>query len=103
MVSRSVALLRLYLGFSVLALMFDITYMERFWPQLEAWLAFMQGSARGLVSTPEESMRCTIQCLRDTPVWYSNALKDRWLHCDAARAHRVLSEPWVLVRTLTCL
>ena len=24
----------LYLGFSVLTLMFDITYMERFWPQL---------------------------------------------------------------------
>ena len=77
--------------------MFDKTYMERFWPQLEAWLAFMQASARGLVSTPEDRLRCTIQCLQDTPVWYSNALKDRWLHCGAERAYRVLSEPWVLV------
>jgi len=87
----------LYLGCSVLALMFDKTYMERFWPQLEAWLAFMRASKRGLVSTPEEQLRCVIECLGDTPIWFANALKDRWLHCDAARAHRVLSEPWVEV------
>ena len=88
---------RLYLGLSVLALMFDKTYMERFWPQLEAWLAFMRASESGLVSTPEKMLRCTVECLLDTPVWFSNALKDRWLHCNAARAHTVLSEPWVLV------
>ena len=77
--------------------MFDKTYMERFWPQLEAWLACMRASESGLVSTPEDELRCTVECLRDTPVWFAHSLKDRWLHCDAARAHRFLSEPFVQV------
>jgi len=81
----------------VLVLMFDRTYMERFWPQLEAWLACMRGSSKGMLSTPEEQLRCTVTCLRETPVWFAHALKDRWLHCDANRAHRTLSEPWVAV------
>ena len=73
------------------------SYMERFWPQLEAWLAFMRASPTGLVSTPEEELRCTIECLRDTPVWYRNSLKDRWLRRNAAAAHRELSQDWVRV------
>lgn len=87
----------LYLGGSVLVLMFDETYMMRFWPQLEAWLSFMKGVQTGLVSTPEDELRCTIQCLGDAPPWYANSLKDRWLHCNATKAHRILSEPWVRV------
>ena len=67
------------LGSAVLVLMFDATYMERFWPQLEAWLAFMHASEGGLVSTPEEQLRCTVGCLRDAPEWHAQALKDRWL------------------------
>ena len=87
----------LYLGASVLVVMFDKTYMERFWPQFEAWLAFMRGDKKGLLSTPEEKLRCTVVCLRETPVWYASALKDRWLHCDSTKAHRLLAEPWVAV------
>ena len=87
----------LYLGCSVICVMFDETYMQRFWPQFEAWLTFMQASESGLVSTPEENLRCSIECLGDTPVWYANALKDRWLHRDAAGAHHLLSKPWVEV------
>ena len=71
--------------------------MERFWPQLEAWLAFMRASPTGLVSTPEDALRCTIECLRDTPVWYRNALKDRWLRRNSASAHSELSQDWVQV------
>ena len=73
------------------------SYMERFWPQLEAWLAFMRASPTGLVSTPEDALRCTIECLRDTPVWYRNALKDRWLRRNSASAHSELSQDWVQV------
>jgi hypothetical protein len=87
----------LYLACSVLILMLDQTYMERFWPQFEAWLAFMQGSQSGLASTPEGQLRCTIRCLLGTPVWYANSLKDRWLNRNAAWAHRTLSEKWVSV------
>ena len=51
----------LYLGTSVLILMFDRTYMERFWPLLEAWLSCMKGSERGLVSADDDALRCTIR------------------------------------------
>ena len=69
----------LYLGCSVLALMFDTTYMERFWPQLEAWLAFMQASESGLVSTPAEELLCLAPPLAPRPA------RRRWLaHADGS-------------------
>jgi len=87
----------LYLGTSVLVIMFDRTYMERFWPQFEAWLSFMSGDETGIVSTPNGQLRCSIECLGDTPVWYKNALTDRWSKRSTAAAHKELSESWVQV------
>ena len=87
----------LYLGTSVLILMFDRTYMERFWPLLEAWLSCMKGSERGLVSADDEALRCTIQCIDGLSESNAFDLKNRYRGCDANAVHRMLSANWVTV------
>ena len=87
----------LYLGTSVLILMFDRTYMERFWPLLEAWLSCMKGSERGLVSADDEALRCTIQCIDGLSESNAFDLKNRYRGCDATAVHRMLSANWVTV------
>ena len=87
----------LYLGTSVLVLMFDRTYMERFWPLLEAWLSCMKGSERGLVSADDEALRCTIQCIDGLSESNAFDLKNRYRGCDANAVHRMLSANWVTV------
>lgn len=82
----------------MLILMFDQTYMERFWPQLESWLACSSGSLNeGLTPTPPQKLRCAIDCLRGTPEWYSHALVNRWGSSNSHRATETLMQPWVRV------
>ena len=87
----------LYLGCKVLVCMYDQSYMRRFWPQLEAWLSFRQGSHAGLVDTPAEELRCKIICVRNEADMFATDLMKRWHKCDVEDAKNLLSNEWVAV------
>ena len=87
----------LYLGCSVLVVMFDDTYMQRFWPQLEAWQSCMQGSALGLRATPKDQLRCTVVCVQKAPAMFQDDLFDRWLSRNVAEASERLGKDYIQV------
>ena len=92
----------LYLACTVLIIMFDDTYMKRFWPQFEAWLAHQTCDIDGLhpradLKDPQTGqidkarLRCVtrlIETAQGTP--YEDDLTLRWI--DKSTAQQAMTE-----------
>ena len=87
----------LYLGMSVLILL-DLSYLSRFWTQLEAWLAMQDTTLGGLksaVGTARE--RHTIKCIYNAGGGMAGELVRMWASKTPAEAFQTLSQPDVSV------
>ena len=87
----------LYLGCQVLVCMYDRSYMERFWPQLEAWLSFRRASSDGLGDTPPQQLRCTVTSVCEEADMFTDDLRKRWACSSVADAQVYLAKNWVAV------
>ena len=86
----------LYLGCSVLILL-DLSYLSRFWTQLEAYLSLRKISTRGLVDTPDNERRLTVRCLHNAPLDLERILIEMWATKTTDEAHDILAQPDVTV------
>ena len=86
----------LYLGCSVLILL-DISYLSRFWTQMEAWLSMQLGSTDGLRPAPESMRRCSIDYLHTATSTTRTDLINMWASRTPEEAHALLSQPDVQV------
>ena len=86
----------LYLLTQVLILL-DLSYMSRFWTQLEAYLSMRKLQSNGLVSTPNEERRYVIKCIHNAPVAFEYELTKMWAHKTVDEAYDVLIKPDVKV------
>ena len=91
---------RLYLGTTVLILL-DLSYVSRFWTQLESWMSMQYATPYGLkpaVGTKNE--RHHIICIQNAAsqaTLYTKALVDNWADQTPQQAHAFLSKPDVTV------
>ena len=86
----------LYLGCSVLILL-DISYLSRFWTQMEAWLSMQLGGTDGLAPAAESMRRCAIECLHTATEATRRDLIQMWASRTPEEAYRLLSQPDVQV------
>jgi hypothetical protein len=90
----------LYLGTTVLIL-FDLSYMSRFWTQFEAWLSMQFATPNGLKSAVgTENARYHIVCIQnaaDQAEQYRKVLVDTWATKTPQQAFDFLSKPDVMV------
>jgi len=86
----------IYLGMRVLILL-DMSYMSRFWTQMEAWMSMQDASASGLTTASEEKLRYTIVPLHNASAKVTETLVDMWAGKSAHEAHGILARPDVLV------
>ena len=86
----------LYVGCSVLILL-DISYLSRFWTQMEAWLSMQHGSTGGLQPAPEDMRRCTIEFLHTATETTRADLVHMWATRQPNDACALLSQPDVQV------
>lgn len=89
----------LYLFCSVLILL-DLRYLQRFWPQFEAFLAMRTVTEKGLTPTEESKLRCHVRCINaaaDASEHYKRALLDTWLPKQALDAHKYLKNDDIAV------
>ena len=86
----------LYLGLSVLVLL-DISYLSRFWTQMEAWLSMQLGGTDGLQPAPERLRRCTIETLHTATSTTRDDLIRMWASRTPEEAYALLSQPDVQV------
>ena len=90
----------LYLGTTVLIL-FDLSYLSRFWTQFEAWLSMQFATPNGLKSAvgtiyARHHIVC-IQNAADQSELYTKALTDQWATKTPQQAFDFLSKPDVTV------
>ena len=90
----------LYLGTTVLIL-FDLSYVSRFWTQFEAWLSMQFATPNGLKSAvgtiyARHHIVC-IQNAADQSELYTKALTDQWATKTPQQAFDFLSKPDVTV------
>ena len=83
-------IISVYLGFSVLVLMDELT-SSRFWCQLETWLALQKPSTAGLVPTPAGELRAHFMYYASTPEERQAQFYSDWSACGAHEAHARLS------------
>jgi hypothetical protein len=90
----------LYLGTTVLIL-FDLSYLSRFWTQFEAWLSMQFATPNGLKSAVgTKYARHHIVCIQnaaDQSELYTKALTDQWATKTPQQAFDFLSKPDVTV------
>jgi hypothetical protein len=90
----------LYLGTTVLIL-FDLSYLSRFWTQFEAWLSMQFATPNGLKSAVgTKNARYHIVCIQNAAAQaelYTKALVDTWANKTPQQAHDILSKPDVTV------
>jgi hypothetical protein len=86
----------LYLGCSVLILL-DISYLSRFWTQMEAWLSMQLGGSDGLEPAPERLRRCAIEFLHTATTTTRTDLLNMWATRTPEEAYALLSKPDVQV------
>eukprot|EP00900_Chrysochromulina_parva_P018879 jgi/Chrpa1/26993/Chrysochromulina_OHIO_Genome00008865-RA len=90
----------LYLGTTVLIL-FDLSYLSRFWTQFEAWLGMQFATPNGLKSAVgTEYARHHIVCIQNAAAQselYTKALTDQWATKTPQQAFDFLSKPDVTV------
>jgi hypothetical protein len=90
----------LYLGTTVLIL-FDLSYLSRFWTQFEAWLSMQFATPNGLKSAVgTENARYHIVCIQgaaEQAEQYKEALVDTWADKTPQQAFDFLSRPDVTV------
>jgi hypothetical protein len=90
----------LYLGTTVLIL-FDLSYLSRFWTQFEAWLSMQFATPNGLKSAVgAKYARHHIVCIQnasDQSELYTKALVDTWASKTPQQAFYFLSKPDVTV------
>ena len=86
----------LYLGLSVLILL-DISYLSRFWTQMEAWLSMQLGGTDGLRPASERLRRCTIETLHTATSTTRDDLIRMWATRTPEEAYTLLSQPDVQV------
>jgi len=89
----------LYLFCSVL-IIFDLRYVQRFWPQFEAFLSMRTVTEKGLSPTEEPKLRCHVRCINaaaDASEQYKRALLDTWLPKQAVDAHKFLKNDDIAV------
>ena len=79
-------IMSIYLGFSVLILMDDVT-PTRFWCQLETWLALQKPTTAGLVPTPPGESRAHFMYYESTPEEQQTQFYRHWSACSAREAH----------------
>ena len=65
--------------------------------QFEAWLSFQMATKDGLVGSAENKLRCSIECLHETPGTLKLMLMHTWRVCDARKAVELLSDKSVTV------
>ena len=90
----------LYLGTTVLIL-YDLSYVSRFWTQFEAWLSMQFATPNGLKSAVDtKNARCHIVCIQNAAAQdelYRKALVDTWAKKTPQQAFDFLSKPDVTV------
>ena len=87
----------LYLGSTVLVQL-DLSYLNRFWTMLEAWLSFMMPSDDGLLGATAGKGRCTIECMNDrTLPAHVQVLKDMLSMATADKAFAYLCDDAIQV------
>jgi len=90
----------LYLGTTVLIL-FDLSYLSRFWTQFEAWLSMQFATPNGLKSAVgTKNARYHIECIQgaaEQAELYRKALVDTWASKTPQQAFDFLSKPDVTV------
>eukprot|EP00900_Chrysochromulina_parva_P004970 jgi/Chrpa1/14474/Chrysochromulina_OHIO_Genome00021942-RA len=90
----------LYLGTTVLIL-FDFSYLSRFWTQFEAWLSMQFPTPSGLKSAVgTKNARYHIVCIQNAAAQaelYTKALTDQWANKTPQQAFDILSKPDVTV------
>jgi hypothetical protein len=90
----------LYLGTTVLIL-FDLSYLSRFWTQFEAWLSMQFATPNGLKSAVgTKNARYHIVCIHAAAVQaelYRKVLVDTWANRTTQQAYNFLSKPDVKV------
>ena len=90
----------LYLGTTVLIL-FDLSYLSRFWTQFEAWLSMQFATPNGLKSAVgTKNARYHIVCIQGAAAQdelYRKALVDTWATKTPQQAFDFLSKPDVTV------
>eukprot|EP00900_Chrysochromulina_parva_P027868 jgi/Chrpa1/9715/Chrysochromulina_OHIO_Genome00015480-RA len=90
----------LYLGTTVLIL-FDLSYLSRFWTQFEAWLSMQFATPSGLKSAVgSKNARYHIVCIQNAAAQaqlYTKALTDQWANKTPQQAFDILSKPDVTV------
>eukprot|EP00900_Chrysochromulina_parva_P007474 jgi/Chrpa1/16728/Chrysochromulina_OHIO_Genome00023631-RA len=90
----------LYLGTTVLIL-FDLSYLSRFWTQFEAWLSMQFATPNGLKSAVgTKNARYHIVCIHAAAVQaelYRKVLVDTWANRTPQQAFNFLSNPDVKV------
>ena len=85
----------LFLGVSVLILL-DMSYMSRFWTQLEAWLS-MQDANSGITTASEAQRRYTVVPMHNAPAILSDMLITLWAGKSPQEAHQILASPDVIL------
>lgn len=86
----------LYLGCRVLILL-DLSYLSRFWTQLEAWLSMQAVTEHGLAPVSESDRRFAIKRLYDKHSICEELLINMWLHTSPSQAYETLNKPDVEV------
>jgi hypothetical protein len=90
----------LYLGTTVLIL-FDLSYLSRFWTQFEAWLSMQFATPNGLKSAVgTKHARYHIVCIQNAAAQaelFTKALTDQWATKTPQQAFDFLSKPDVTV------
>jgi hypothetical protein len=94
----------LFLGTTVLIL-FDLSYLSRFWTQVEAWLSMQVATPDGLKSAVgTKNARYHIVCIQgaaEQAELYTKALVDTWATKTPQQAFDFLSKPDVTVTNQT--
>ena len=91
----------IFLGASVLLVM-DISYLSRFWTQLEAWLSMQQPTAEGVRTATAAEERFTVALVHSATVGAEDEkLKAMWARRTPTDAYQILSAPDVVVTNLS--
>jgi hypothetical protein len=86
----------LFLGTSVL-LLIDLSFLSRFWTQLEAWLSMQEPGPSGLSPASAEARRRTIAPIYNASDSIQNVVVEMWSGRTPEQAFNILSSPDVSV------
>ncbi|CAK0831312.1 unnamed protein product [Prorocentrum cordatum] len=87
----------IFLGCTVIVL-YDRVYNQRFWPNVECWIATKIATEDGLVPATEDRLRVKVHGVESAKsLNCTRWVLDSWHHVDAQKAIRILSQKDILV------